>query len=90
MVADVYFDRKQDASNYGGNYHYDTHNLVHAHDVGQFSRDEFMVAPEQIELKYILEIDKGHLIKPKRLEEQQVDLPDLNLDGLTAGDTLGK
>lgn len=65
MVAEVFYDHEKNADNRGHNFKYDGHTLVHAHGVGQFYRDEYMVHPSQIKLKYVLEVDKGRFVKPK-------------------------
>ena len=45
--------------------------MVHAHNVGRYDRDEYMVHPSQIKLKYVLEVDKGRFVKPKPKDEYQ-------------------
>lgn len=82
MVAEVFYDKKQNADKYGGRYHYDGHNLVHAHNVGRYSRDEYMVHPSQIKLKYILEVDKGHFYKPQPKAQNATQTTMIMLDGL--------
>lgn len=71
MVAEVYYDHKKDANNRGYNFKYDGHTLVHAHNVGRYDRDEYMVHPSQIKLKYVLEVDKGRFVKPKPKDKSQ-------------------
>lgn len=71
MVAEVYYDYKKDANNRGYDFKYDGHTLVHAHNVGRYDRDEYMVHPSQIKLKYVLEIDKGRFVKPKPKDKFQ-------------------
>ena len=66
MVAEVFYDKKIDASNTGGRFKYDGHTLVHAHNVGRYDRDEYMVHPSQVEIKYVLEVDNGKLRKPMK------------------------
>lgn len=65
MVAEVYYDKKINADNRGRNFKYNGNTLVHAHNVGRYDRDEYMVHPSQIRLKYVLEVDSGRFVKPK-------------------------
>lgn len=90
IVADIYYDEEVSVDRTGSNHDYKGRTMVHAHGVGRYSRDEYMCAPEQIEVKYVLEVGKGSLNKPKKPEHmkshgRKSDVDDLNLDldGLT-------
>lgn len=90
MVAEVFYDHEKNADNRGHNFKYDGHTLVHAHGVGQFYRDEYMVHPSQIKLKYVLEVDKGRFVKPKPKPKDNVKMSNktnvaLSLDDLDDG-----
>lgn len=81
IVADIYYDKKIDHNgNYGKQYRYNGDTLVHAHGIGRFDRDEYMVAPEQVAIKYVLEVTDGHLTKPKQKTNDKNDTVDLDLD----------
>ena len=90
IVADIYYDEEVSVDRTGSNQDYKGRTMVHAHGVGRYRRDEYMCAPEQIEVKYVLEVGKGSLNKPKKPEHmkshgRKSDVDDLNLDldGLT-------
>lgn len=85
MVAEVFYDKKIDADRNGGRFKYDGHTLVHAHNVGRYDRDEYMVHPSQIQLKYVLEVDDGKFVKPKRKAKTNTDTVDVNVS-LTLND----
>lgn len=57
IVADIYYKDVTD-THYYKQFKYNGKNLVWAHSVGSFYRDELAVLPKQIEIKYILEITK--------------------------------
>lgn len=58
IFADLYYKEKVDADDRGGNFKYNGKNMVHAHAVGRYGRDELMVLPQQIDIRYVLEVGK--------------------------------
>ena len=57
IIADIYYKDVNDTHHYK-QFKYNGKNLVWAHSVGSFYRDELAVLPKQIEIKYILEITR--------------------------------
>lgn len=57
IIADIYYKDVID-THYYKQFKYNGKNLVWAHSVGGFYRDELAVLPKQIEIKYILEITR--------------------------------
>ncbi len=62
IVADLYYKDKVDIKlggmRFDGSTHYTGENLVHAHDAGRYNRDELMVQPNQIDIRYILQVGR--------------------------------
>lgn len=62
IVADLYYKDKVDIKlggmRFNGTTHYTGENLVHAHDAGRYSRDELMVQPNQIDIRYVLQVGR--------------------------------
>lgn len=57
IVADLYYDNVQHTDEFK-TFKYNGKNLVHAHSVGQYNRDELVVSPCQIDIKYVIEIER--------------------------------
>lgn len=55
ILADIYYKDYKKVSA-GANYKYTGENLIWATNIGRYSRDELMVKPSQINIKYILEV----------------------------------
>lgn len=75
IVADVYYNNfeKIDGT-YSDKCKYDGHNIVCAKNVGRYNRDEYMASPEQIKIKYVLEITPGRLQKPELTKSDKINL----------------
>lgn len=58
IVADVYYQDVVETESFSNKFKYTGQNIVHAKSVGAYGRDEITALPEQIEIKYILEISK--------------------------------
>lgn len=56
IVADLYYKTIEEVSDNYDDHTYDGSNLVWAKLIGRYERDELIVAPEQIDIKYIIEI----------------------------------
>ena len=62
IVADLYYKDKVDirlgGMRFDGTTTYTGENLVHAHDAGRYYRDELMVQPNQIDIRYVLQVGR--------------------------------
>lgn len=55
IVADIYYDTCQHTEHFQ-TFKYSGKNVVHAHKMGNFYRDEIVALPQQIDIKYIIEL----------------------------------
>ena len=58
FITKIKFDIKLGGMRFDGSTHYTGENLVHAHDAGRYNRDELMVQPNQIDIRYILQVGR--------------------------------
>lgn len=76
VVAGIHYDKEVLTGDMGHNFRYNGHTMVHAENVGRYDRDEYMVAPEQIEVKYVLEVNPARHKQPFKQQSFKTASPE--------------